>query len=370
MRRPSGVANLALPAGASSRKYVSMDIRLLIDAIVRQTTVLIAQLATHGGARAPLAHVANQVFVDLAHNLHEAGISRKVGADMFGLALRTYQRKVQRLQESRTFRGRSLWQAILSKLRPDRAISQADVLTLFQADDPEVVRAVLNDLSESGLVFRSGTGLRSSYKAAQPNEEEPKTAEGGLRELVLAMIYREGPLSREVLTERTGDQEAALDHILRELLSSGRIMQTCEKDSSAPLYSAQEIIIAAGAPRGWEAAMFDHYASVVRTLCTKLVALEDRGDEAGVAAGSTYTYEVWPGHPYEVEVLETLPEYRLRNTALREKVAAWNAKNAPEGPVTKVTCYAGQLQVKVPWHCAVDEEPSQSNGKGGKFVTT
>ena len=62
-----------------------MTIQLLIDAIVRQTTVLIAQLATSGGA---LAHVANQVFLDLANELEAHGVSRKVSADMFGMALR------------------------------------------------------------------------------------------------------------------------------------------------------------------------------------------------------------------------------------------------------------------------------------------
>ena len=39
-----------------------MNVNLLIDALVRQTTVLIAQLATIAGIRAPLAHVADQVF--------------------------------------------------------------------------------------------------------------------------------------------------------------------------------------------------------------------------------------------------------------------------------------------------------------------
>jgi hypothetical protein len=34
-----------------------MNVKILIDSIVRQTTVLIAQLATAGGVRAPLAHV-------------------------------------------------------------------------------------------------------------------------------------------------------------------------------------------------------------------------------------------------------------------------------------------------------------------------
>ena len=67
-----------------------MNVQLLIDSVVQQVTVLIAQLATSGGARAPVAHIASQVFVDLAHELEAQGLSRKVSADMFGMALRAY----------------------------------------------------------------------------------------------------------------------------------------------------------------------------------------------------------------------------------------------------------------------------------------
>ena len=74
-----------------------MDSKLLIDAIVRQTTVLLAQLSTAAGIRAPLAHVADQVFVELAKEIEAQGVGKKIVADMFGLALRGYQKKVQRL---------------------------------------------------------------------------------------------------------------------------------------------------------------------------------------------------------------------------------------------------------------------------------
>ena len=43
-----------------------MNVQILIDSIVRQTTVLIAELATSGGMRAPLAGIANQVFLELS----------------------------------------------------------------------------------------------------------------------------------------------------------------------------------------------------------------------------------------------------------------------------------------------------------------
>src|SRR5687768_7502850 len=74
----------------------AMNTKLLIDAIVHQTTVLIAQLSTASGIRAPLSHVADQVFLELSREIEAQGVSRKVAADMFGLAIRTYQKKVQR----------------------------------------------------------------------------------------------------------------------------------------------------------------------------------------------------------------------------------------------------------------------------------
>jgi hypothetical protein len=69
-----------------------MNATLLIDAIVRQTTVLIATLATAAGHRAPLARVADQVFSDLVGELKEQGLGNKVIADMFGMALRALLR--------------------------------------------------------------------------------------------------------------------------------------------------------------------------------------------------------------------------------------------------------------------------------------
>src|SRR5678815_5247680 len=93
-----------------------MTRQVLIDNIVRQTTILIAQLATSGGVRSPLARIADQVFLELARELDAQGISRKVSADMFGLALRSYRRRVRQLSESSADRGRTLWEAVLAYL--------------------------------------------------------------------------------------------------------------------------------------------------------------------------------------------------------------------------------------------------------------
>jgi hypothetical protein len=117
-----------------------VNVNLLIDAIVRQTTVLIAQLATAGGARAPLAHTANQVFLDLIRELKEQGLGNKVIADMFGLSLRTYHKKMARLSESSTDRGRSLWEALLAYVTDKGPVTRAEVLLRFQHDEDPTVR--------------------------------------------------------------------------------------------------------------------------------------------------------------------------------------------------------------------------------------
>jgi hypothetical protein len=112
-----------------------VNVKILIDSIVRQTTVLIAQLATTGGIRAPLAHIANQVFLELSRELDAQGVSRKVSADMFGMALRTYLRKIQWLTESSTERGRTLWEAVLDYLSQGEVRSRAQVLKRFCRDE-------------------------------------------------------------------------------------------------------------------------------------------------------------------------------------------------------------------------------------------
>ena len=147
-----------------------VDVNALIDAIVRQTTVLIAQLATATGGRAPLVNTANRVFVDLVRELREQGLGNKVIADMFGLALRTYHDRVRRLSESTTFRGRSLWEATLAYIEERDVVRQAEVLDSFQKDDEASVRGVLADLADSGVVFRSGRGPATTYRAARPEE--------------------------------------------------------------------------------------------------------------------------------------------------------------------------------------------------------
>ena len=321
-----------------------MNVDVLIDSIVRQTTILIAQLATAAGVRAPLSHVANQVFVDLVKELQQQGVGQKVIADMFGMALRSYQAKVRRLSESSTASGESLWEATLRHLQEKGTVSRADVLRRFAADDSAAVAAVLRDLVSSGLVFRSGQGDRAVYRAATPEEYRRSDPEGereGLLSMILVALNRYAPASSQDLADALPMELASVEQGLDQLVRDGRAREL--SDEAGKRYECVSCVIPVGSSAGWEAAVFDHFQAMVTALCTKLRLGSTSTSNKDAIGGSTYGFDVWPGHPHRDEVLTLLAQTRQRAVALREKVESYNA-NQPgsERELERVLFYTGQ----------------------------
>ncbi|MBN1652680.1 MAG: hypothetical protein JXA30_02775 [Deltaproteobacteria bacterium] len=323
-----------------------MNVKILIDSIVRQTTVLIAQLATTGGIRAPLAHIANQVFLDLSRELDAQGVSRKVSADMFGMALRTYLRKIQWLTESATDRGRTLWEAVLDYLSCGQVRTKAQVLKRFCRDEEVLVRGVLHDLTESGLVFSSGTGPNQIFRATTRAEQlqvQIEDSESGLDELIWAFIYREGPLTRRDLDAFVVSRSDSIDQALERLLKSKRIeVQGTDADAS---YSSRELEVRIDASVGWEAAFFDHYQSMVKTMCQRLSKVNKPTDKKGRIGGSTYTFDIWPGHPLAEQAYSCLARFREQHGALYDKIEKYNADNGIPKKYNQIVVYGGQCIV-------------------------
>ena len=320
-----------------------MTIDLLIHAIVRQTTLLIAQLATSRGIRAPLAQVANQVFLDLAAELERQRVSRKVSADMFGLGLRTYRRKIQRLNESATDRGRSLWEVMLEFLRARSSATRIQILERFSADDESQVKAVLHDLCESQLVIASGTGPTTSYRAVGGEElvalQQGRGAEGS-DELLLAVIFREAPLPLDQIALRCRLAAERVESLLTRLVQEGRVER--KERAGVPFYQAKTLVVPIGATAGWEAAVFDHFKALVGTVMGRLgddsvaPTLDDR------VGGSTFTVSVWSGHPLAEEVYGTLGRLRAELSDLRKRVARVNREGGVPDAHSRVVIYVGQ----------------------------
>jgi hypothetical protein len=316
---------------------------VLINAVVQRTMVFIAQLATAGGVRAPLANLANQVFLDLSQELQNQGVSKKVIADMFGLGLRTYHRKVRELSDSRSEVGRTLWEAILSYVRSSEPVSSVAVHQRFSRDDPELVSGVLNDLVNSQLVYRAGRGASAVYRVAQEADfalSDRQRQEANLY-LVWLTAYRQGPLTLEALAEASQLSVATCERALEALQSDGRV-QVSPAEGQPSLYSAREFAVAMGTSQGWEAAVLDHYQAMLSAIGAKLSGGAGHVGPSDTLGGSTWSFNVWRGHPFEAEAKGTLARVRAELSALRQRVDEFNRGASCPTECERVVVYLGQ----------------------------
>lgn len=324
----------------------TVNAQLLIDALVRQTTLLIAQVATAGGVRTPVADLANQVFLKLAEELQEQGLSRKVSADMFGMALRTYTRKLKRLQAAQPELRQSLWQRLLDFVSEQPMTTKARITAHFSRVEAPQLSSVLRDLVASGLVFATGDGADAIYRAATSAELGSMAALANAEahdDLAWALIYREGPLSPAELAARFRLELGEVEGMVARLEERGRITRTDQGR-----LQADEFVVPVRASSGWEAAVFDHFQAVVATIGQRLEALSQAGATTAQTfcetGGSTYSFDLWPGHPLAEPIVSQLASMRASLSARRAELEEFNRTAQRPAVLRQVTCYFGQCE--------------------------
>jgi hypothetical protein len=127
------------------------------------------------------------------------------------------------------------------------------------------------------------------------------------------------------------------------LVAAGRVQR--REDQGEPRYTTNQLVIPLGAPVGWEAAVFDHFKALVTTILSRLresrsAALEDQ------IGGSTYTIDVWDGHPLADEVVGVLGRMRASLSDLRARVGEHNASRSLPEQHTRVVIYVGQSVIQ------------------------
>lgn len=325
---------------------ISMNTEILIDAIVRQTTVLLAQLATGSGGRAKLANTADQVFLDLVNELKSQGMTHAVIADMFGLALRSYHKKLKRLSEGEMDRAKSLWTTVLEHVHTRGPLLRAEVLRRFRNEDEATLRGILKDLVDGGLVYVSGQGENAIYRALDPGELARASSASlqATANMIWVAVYRFSPVSADELHQVVPADPALLAQGVELLLGDGRIQR--QERSGRIEYICEHCYVPPGTPGGWEAAVFDHYQAVVTTICAKLT-LSGQGVDATDVGASTFRYDVWQGHPLLGEVRALLERSREQMRDLRQRVERFNAANTPPSGVESEQhiAYVGQTRL-------------------------
>src|SRR5690606_16848365 len=113
---------------------------------------------------------------------------------------------------------------------------------------------------------------------------------------------------------------------------------------------------------GWEAAVFDHYKAVVATVLARL-GKQTASSAEDTVGGSTFTIDVWPGHPLMGEVVGTLKQVRSTLGDLRRRVIEYNQGHPRPSDYSRVVIYAGQNLISEsvdeaqPLRPATDDEP-------------
>jgi predicted transcriptional regulator len=316
--------------------------------------VLIAHLSTAAGIRAPLAHVADEVFLRLASEIEAQGVGRKVVADMFGLALRSYQKKVQRLAESSTERERTLWEVLLELIQREGSVSRGDAQLRFGRDGEMAVASVLKDLVASGLVSVTGRGLAARYAATSERERERLLADAdrdALVNLAWLAVYR-GARSEAEVAESLRKSPQQTRPVLDELVASGRVERSAQGE-----LRAFTLTIPVGSEQGWEAAVLDHFRAVANAIANKVRQGRVRSEVSDVIGGGTLSFDLEPGHPFEQRVTGLLDRVRKDVNALFAEVNAHNRSHTfDEERRFRVWFYFGQNV----------ERPEDGEGRSGE----
>jgi hypothetical protein len=317
-----------------------MHIKMLIDSIMQQTTLLIGQLSTAAGVRAPLARIADQVFVDLAQELESQGVGRRVAADMFGMALRSYQKKLRRLTESQSAGDRTLWRSVLEHIRREQRVRKADLLQRFARDGEREVGSILTDLVNSGLVYQTGRGLDALYRVTSDvdlkhlaGSDEPEA----IAPVVWSSIYDQQGTSEAELSRVLGLEPSAVGQAVQSLIDEGRV----RRDGASLI--AEDLIVPVGAQQGWEVAVHDHFRAVANAIASKVRSRVVHSVNTDVVGGGTLSFDLSEGHPHRARAHALLAEVRERVNALWNEVEAHNAKQPiPEADRERLFFYFGQ----------------------------
>jgi hypothetical protein len=266
-------------------------------------------------------------------------VSRKVVADMFGLALRSYQRKVQRLEESGTSHNKTLWEAVLEFIESAESVTRPRVLERFKRDDEASVVAVLGDLVSSGLVSASGRGSTTLYRVTSEVDRKAMQSADSLdtlSHLVWGEIFRHPEITIKELTASFAVESERLQQAVELLVTDGRVER--QGEGEAARFKSGPFLIPVGSQQGWEAAVFDHYQAMANAVAAKL---RDRSETQ--IGGATLHFGVHPTHPHYDETLQTLSRIRDQLNELWRRVTEHNDQHPkPDTEMTRVTVYFGQ----------------------------
>lgn len=309
-----------------------MATSLLIDALLHQLARLVAQLAVE--ERSSLAHVADRFQLHLVQELRRRGLGHKVIADIFGLPLRTYHERIKRLDEHKLSRLKTIRDAMIGFVHGQSCVTRDSLDLRFRLEDERIVRSVIRDLVETGVLEHSAGDHGQLFVVAQPLVVVTEQIDA----LILIALQDFEAATVDDLVKVLGASHEQIAQRLTVLAADGRINQVLQDGELR--FGSLEIEIGYGEASGRDAAIFDHVRAMVSALTAKLdgKSAAHRGDEVG---GSTYVFDLCTKDALSEEVSSLLQQVRDRASELRRRVLAVSgAESNPHH--ARVTLYVGQ----------------------------
>ena len=198
---------------------------------------------------------------------------------MFGMALRTYQRRVQAISESLSDRDRTLWEAVLDYIGVNEGRSRKEVLHRFRWDDVGAVKAVLHDLVNSGLIYSLKQGGLTLYRVTPESDLKhlaSRVKGDSLSSIVWVHIYRHPNLTvneiAQALHVDASEVELAIDKLIKESrLELSQIREESPSGHDAVVdkqvrYCANNCYLPVGETIGWAASVYDHFQAMAKAI--------------------------------------------------------------------------------------------------------
>jgi hypothetical protein len=156
--------------------------------------------------------------------------------------------------------------------------------------------------------------------------------------LIWVKVFRGAAKRREDLVSVVPVDADLRARAIDELMASGRL-----EEVDGELRSTN-FVVPLGSEQGWEAAILDHFRAVALAIGTKVRSGAGSSGKSDQVGGSTFTFNLTSGHPFENEVLGLLRRLRLDVQALWDKSAQYNEEHPPSSAdAFKVTVYLGQM---------------------------
>lgn len=321
-----------------------MSERVLFRVLVSQSARLIARIITLTNARPNLAHLQEDFFYELSVHLQNYGVPRRVAADMFGLAMRSYLRRIKKYNDELSDREHqlSLWQIVYSKISESPDIQRQKLLDSFSFSHRDSVCSVLKHLCEAGLVTEHRRDGVISYSARERDANELDVDEVAQYLWVMIFVHDESSFPHEQLLDEAiplfGEQmvSAGLDLLIDDgcvdkLLHDG----TC---SYSTVRSNPE------QPFGWLVAISIHLDSVFEAVITKLTMMQSEADLDADVRGGTWTFKLRGDHPFKDRVSHLFDGYQKNVKELFASVHQYNESHPDhdDSDEYQVDFYMGQ----------------------------